>query len=196
VPTARKIAEGLKKLPLEYYEDPVAGQQQMADVRKQTGLKMSTNMCVTQLEHIPNAVRTQPVDVVLADHHGWGGFAACQALGMVARPLGWTLSQHSNNHSGVSMAAMIHLAALIPELTMASDTHYPWLVESADIIAGGKLPMTGGRMKIPAAPGLGVELDRDRLARAAEVYQKCGMRDRDDATTMRMVEPGWERTLF
>ena len=91
---------------------------------------------------------------------------------------------------------MIHLAALIPELTMASDTHYPWLVESADIIVGGKLPMTGGRMKVPAAPGLGVELDRDRLARAAEVYQKCGMRDRDDATTMRMVEPGWERTIF
>src|SRR5262245_53638413 len=196
VPTALKIADGLKKLPLEYYEDPVAGQQQMADVRKQTGLKMSTNMCVTQLEHIPNAVRNQPVDVVLADHHGWGGFAACQALGMMARPLGWTLSQHSNNHSGVSMAAMIHLAALIPELTMASDTHYPWLVESADIIAGGKLPMIAGRMKIPAAPGLGGELDRDRLARAAEVYQKCGMKDRDDATTMRMVEPGWERTLF
>jgi glucarate dehydratase len=196
VPTALKIADGLKKLPLEYYEDPVPGQQLMADVRKQTGLKMSTNMCVTQLEHIPNAVRNQPVDVVLADHHGWGGFAACQALGMMAHPLGWTLSQHSNNHSGVSMAAMIHLAALIPELTMASDTHYPWLVESADIIAGGKLPMTGGRMKVPTAPGLGVDLDRDRLGRAAEIYQKCGMRDRDDAATMRMVEPGWERTIF
>jgi len=194
--TALKIGRGLKELPLEYYEDPVPGQERMAEVRRQSGLKMSTNMCVTQLEHIPNAVRTQPVDVVLADHHGWGGFAACQALGMMARPLGWTLSQHSNNHSGVSMAAMIHLAALIPELTMASDTHYPWLVETADIIVGGKLPMTGGRMKVPTAPGLGVELDRDRLARAAEVYQKCGMRDRDDATTMRMVEPGWERTIF
>ena len=67
---------------------------------------------------------------------------------------------------------------------------------SADIIVGGKLPMTGGRMKIPSAPGVGVELDRDRLAAAHEVYLKCGMRDRDDATTMRMVEPGWERTIY
>jgi glucarate dehydratase len=194
--TTMKIAEGLKKLPLEYYEDPVVGQEAMGRVRKATGLKMSTNMCVTQLEHIPNAVRYEPVDVVLADHHGWGGFASCQALGMMARHLGWTLSQHSNNHAGISMAAMIHLAALIPELTMASDTHYPWLVDDADIIVGGKLPMTGGRMKIPAAPGVGVELDRDKLARAHEIYQKCGMRDRDDATTMRMVEPGWQRTIF
>ncbi|HMC10959.1 MAG TPA: hypothetical protein VKH44_06700, partial [Pirellulaceae bacterium] len=79
---------------------------------------------------------------------------------------------------------------------MASDTHYPWLIDGADVIVGGKLPMAGGRMKIPAAPGLGVELDRDRLAQAHETYQKCGMRDRDDATTMRMVEPGWERTIF
>jgi glucarate dehydratase len=134
--------------------------------------------------------------VVLADHHYWGGITGCQSLGTIARSLGWTLSQHSNNHSGISMAAMIHVAALIPELTMASDTHYPWLIESADIIVGGKLPMTGGRMKVPTVPGLGVELDRDRLAQSHEIYQKCGMRDRDDATTMRMVEPGWERNIF
>ena len=106
------------------------------------------------------------------------------------------VSQHSNNHTGVSMAAMIHLAATVPELTVASDTHYPWLIDSAEIIAGGKLPIAGGKMKIPAGPGLGVELDRDQLARAAEIYEKCGMRDRDDAATMRMIEPGWERKLF
>jgi glucarate dehydratase len=196
VETALKIAGGLKELPLEYYEDPVVGQEKMAEVRRASGLKMSTNMCVTQLEHIPSAVRTQPVDVVLADHHGWGGFASCQALGMMAAPLGWTLSQHSNNHAGISMAAMIHLAALIPELTMASDTHYPWLIDGADIIVGGKLPIVGGRMKIPPRPGVGVELDRDKLAAAHETYNKCGMRDRDDATTMRMVEPGWQRNIF
>jgi glucarate dehydratase len=79
---------------------------------------------------------------------------------------------------------------------MASDTHYPWLPDDADIIAGQKLPLSGGRMQVPAAPGLGVELDQDKLARTKETYTKCGMRDRDDATTMRMVEPRWQRSLF
>ena len=194
--TSVKMGRRMKGLPLEYYEDPVSGQEAMGEVRRQTGLKMSTNMCVTSFSHIAPAVRTQPIDVVLADHHYWGGITGCQSLGTIARGLGWVLSQHSNSHTGISMAAMIHVAALIPELTVASDTHYPWLVDSFEIIAGGKLPMTGGRMKIPAAPGLGVELDRDRLARAHEVYQKCGMRDRDDAATMRMVEPGWQRNIF
>lgn len=94
------------------------------------------------------------------------------------------------------MAAMIHLAATIPELTIASDTHYPWLVDSAEIIAGGKQPIAAGKMQIPVGSGLGVELDRDRLAKAHETYNKCGMRDRDDSRTMRMIEPGWERTQF
>jgi glucarate dehydratase len=196
VETAVEMGRGMKDLPLEYYEDPVRGQEGMAEVRRRTKLKMSTNMCVVEFDDIAPAIRNQPIDVVLADHHYWGGITGCQSLGTIARSLGWVLSQHSNSHTGVSMAAMIHVAALIPELTVASDTHYPWLVDSAEIIAGGKLPIVGGRMKIPAGPGLGVTLDRDRLARAAEVYQKCGMRDRDDATTMRMVEPGWQRTIF
>lgn len=196
VETAAKIGRELRRLPLEYYEDPVRGQEEMAEVRRRCNLPMSTNMCVIEMDDIPPAVRNQPVDVVLADHHYWGGFAGCLALGQIAPAMKWRLSQHSNNHAGVTMAAMIHLAATIPELTIASDTHYPWLVDSAEITTGGKLPIASGKMQIPAGPGLGIELDRDRLAKAHETYNKCGMRDRDDARTMRMIEPGWERTQF
>ena len=194
--TALKIGAGLKGLPLEYYEDPVRGQEAMADIRRRTGLPMSTNSCVVSFDDIPPAAKNEPVDVVLADHHYWGGIPACLALGKLAPAFGWMLSQHSNNHAGVTMAAMIHLAATIPQLTVASDTHYPWLVDSADIVAGGKLPIASGRMKIPVGPGLGVELDRDKLAHAHETYEKCGMRDRDDEATMRLVEPGWRRTIL
>ena len=191
VETAVRIGKGLVGLPLEYYEDPVRGQAAMAEVRKATGLPMSTNMCVTRFEHIPEALRLRPIDVLLCDHHYFGGFAGCQALGPICAAAGWGMSQHSNSHAGVTMAAMIHLAACIPQLTFASDTHYPWLVEGADIIAGPKLPIRDGRMAIPEGPGLGVTLDRDRLARAHETYRKCGLRRRDDAALMRKLEPGW-----
>ena len=153
-----------------------------------------TNACVTSFEHIPRAVETKPIDIVLCDHHYWGGIPACQALGRIAEALRWTVSQHSNNHAGVTMAAMVHLAASLPQLTCASDTHYPWLVEGADVIAGPNLRFRDGKLPVPEGPGLGVELDRDKLARARETYTKCGMRGRDDAHTMRLVEPGWERT--
>jgi glucarate dehydratase len=196
VETAVRIGEKMKGLPLEYYEDPVRGQEAMAEVRRRTGLKMSTNSCVTSFDHIAGAIAAQPIDVVLCDHHVWGGIPACQALGKLCETLRWGVSQHSNNHAGITMAAMVHLAASVPQLAFASDTHYVWLPEGHDLIAGGKLAIQGGAMEVPAAPGLGVELDRDRLARAHEIYRKCGMRRRDDAHTMRLVEPNWERTLF
>jgi len=194
--TAVRIGKAIGKLPLEYYEDPVQGQAAMAEVRRATGLKMSTNMCVTQFAHIPEALRLHPIDVLLCDHHYFGGFAGCLALGPIARAAGWTLSQHSNSHAGVTMAAMIHLAASIPELTLASDTHYPWLVEGYDIIEGPALGIRAGAMAVPAGPGLGVTLDRDKLARAHELYQKCGMSRRDDRSLMRQLEPGWTGELL
>ncbi|HZW31969.1 MAG TPA: enolase C-terminal domain-like protein [Isosphaeraceae bacterium] len=194
--TAVRIGQAIRQLPLEYYEDPVQGQAAMAEVRRATGLKMSTNMCVTQFAHIPDALRLHPIDVLLCDHHYFGGFAGCLALGPIARAAGWALSQHSNSHAGITMAAMIHLAASIPELTLASDTHYPWLVEGFDIIEGTPLAIHKGAMAVPAGPGLGVTLDRDKLARAHEVYQKSGMRRRDDRSLMRQLEPNWTGELL
>jgi glucarate dehydratase len=196
VETALRIGAKLSRLSLEYYEDPVRGQAAMAEVRKATGLKMSTNMCVTSFNHLAEAFRLKPIDVLLCDLHYFGGFAGCQALGPVCDAAGWSLSQHSNSHAGLTMAAMIHLAASLPQLTTASDTHYPWLPDDSDIIEGPKLPIRGGMMAVPEGPGLGVNLDRDKLARAHEIYKKCGMRGRDDGSLMRKLEPGWTGGLL
>lgn len=196
VETANAIGKELRKLNLEYYEDPVRGMAAMAEVRTATGLTMSTNMCVTRFEHVKEAVKIQPVDVVLCDHHYWGGIPACQELGRLCETVGWRMSQHSNNHAGVTMAAMIHVGALCRQLTIASDTHYPHLPENSDIIQGGKLPIRNGRMRVPAGAGVGVDLDLDKVARAHEIYRKCGMRERNDAETMRLVEPDFDRNLL
>jgi glucarate dehydratase len=192
VATAVRIGEKLRELPLDYYEDPVAGQPAMGEVRRRTGLKLSTNMCVTRVEHLPEAVTHQPVDIVLLDHHSFGGLPACQAVATVGTALKWSFSQHSNNHAGITMAAMIALGAVVPQLTSASDTHYVWLPEGADIIAGPNLPIRDGHMTVPAGPGVGVELDRGKLAVAHERWRKSGLRNRNDADLMRRLEPGWQ----
>ena len=196
VATAVRIGEELKKLNLDYYEDPVGGQAAMAEVRQKTGLKMSTNMCITKVEHIAEAVVVKPVDIVLVDYHTFGGIPNCQAVGTVGETLGWSLSQHSNNHAGITMAGMITLGAVTPQLTYASDTHYPWLVEGADIIVGPNLPIKDGMMDVPRGPGLGVELDRAKLAVAHDRYLKCGMQGREDGQKMLRFEPGWKTPSF
>ena len=197
VETAIRIGKTLAALPMEYYEDPVRGQVAMAEVRRATGQKMSTNMCVTRFEHLEQAFQVHPIDVLLCDLHYFGGFAGCLALGPVCEAAGWTISQHSNNHAGVTMAAMIHIAAAAcANSPMASDTHYPWLVDDGDILDGPKLRITGGSMAVPKGPGLGVALDHDKVARAHEVFTRCGMRGRDDASLMRRLDPSWTGGLL
>jgi glucarate dehydratase len=84
---------------------------------------------------------------------------------------------------------MTHLAAATPNLTYACDTHSPWQRE--EIIEPGALRWSQGSLAVPEGPGLGVELDRDALARLHEQYLACGLRFRDDKTAMLRADPSW-----
>jgi len=186
--TAERIARRLRGT-LEYLEDPVPGIDGMSAVAAGTDLPLATNMCVTAFAHLPEAVAKRAVAVVLADHHMWGGMRATAELGRLCGTFGLGLSMHSNSHLGISLAAMVHVAAAVPELTYACDTHYPWQTE--DVIVGGKLPIRDGSVAVPRGPGLGVELDRDALAALHERYARAGMTVRDDAAEMRKIDPAW-----
>jgi glucarate dehydratase len=188
VETSIRVGQALAEDRPEYLEDPTEGMDGMAEVRQNGDVPLSTNMCVTRFDHLPEALEKWPVDVLLCDHHaGWGGLLGCKELGAICRTFGLGLSMHSNNHLGISMAAMIHLAAATPPLTYAADTHYPWTEE--DLIEGGKLPFQDGAMAVPLGPGLGVKLDEDALARFAETYARGEIGDR--AEMMQAAEPEW-----
>jgi glucarate dehydratase len=141
------------------------------------------------MEHIPESVRAGAVQVILGDHHGWGGVAAFKTLGRICQTFNIGLSQHSNNHLGISMAAMIHVGAVIPNLLYASDTHYPWNTE--DIIQGDMFTFKDGCLDVPTGPGLGVRLDPDKLAIAHERFLNRRVLARDDVTEMRKRDPYW-----
>jgi glucarate dehydratase len=61
---------------------------------------------------------------------------------------------------------------VIPNLSFAADAHYHHLED--DIIVGGRMKYVDGKIKVPDGPGLGVELDRTKLAEYAELYKRLG----------------------
>jgi glucarate dehydratase len=191
VETSKRIAKRLEGL-LEYLEDPTRGNPGMGEVAKATSLPLATNMCVTSFEEIPEAVRLDSIKVVLSDHHYWGGFRNSLRLAAIAETFGWGVSMHSNTHLGISLAAMTHLAAAVPNLTYACDTHSPWTRE--DVIQPGAIEWNTetGALLVPGEAGLGVELDYDALEQLNKQYEECGIRVRDDASAMKLAEPGWE----
>lgn len=188
VHTTLKLLPQLEEL-LEYLEDPTEGIPGMGVVQAATKIPLATNMCVVAFDHIAPAVQHGAVQVVLSDHHYWGGLAASRELARICQVFGWGLSMHSNSHLGISLAAMTHLAAATPNLTYDCDTHYPW--QTDEVIEGGKLKIEGGTMAPPEGPGLGVTLDRTELARLHQNYLDAGKTGRDDATEMRKHKPGW-----
>ncbi|MEV5975685.1 glucarate dehydratase family protein [Streptomyces sp. NPDC052114] len=190
VETSLKVADELGDV-LEYLEDPALGTPAMAQVAAGTRVPLATNMCVTTFEEIPEAFAKGAVQVVLSDHHYWGGLRRTRELAAVCRTFGVAVSMHSNTHLGISLAAMTHVAATVPVLDHACDSHYPWQAE--DVLTS-RLRFVDGKVAVTDAPGLGVELDRDRLAALHARWLDAdfaAMRERDDAAAMRVVEPEW-----
>ncbi|NUP38137.1 MAG: glucarate dehydratase [Streptomyces sp.] len=176
---------------LEYLEDPASTTARMAEVAQGTDVPLATNMCVTTFPEIKEAFARDAVQVVLSDHHYWGGLRNTQQLAAICRTFGVGLSMHSNTHLGISLAAMTHVAATVPNLDYACDSHYPWQTE--DVITERHV-FTGGALPVSDAPGLGVELDRDALKALHQRWldDDGSMRDRDDAAAMRLADPGWQ----
>lgn len=192
VETSIQVAERLGS-KLEYLEDPTLTIDGMAQVAAAVEVPLATNMCVIQFSHVPESIAKNAVQVILSDPHFWGGLRASQRLAGVCETFELGLSMHSNSHLGISLAAMTHLAAATPNLTYACDTHTPW--QSEDVVQPGALRFVEGSVPVPDGPGLGVELDRDALARMAEQYEKCGITKRDDQGAMRKIDPDWNPTL-
>ncbi len=181
-----KAIEGLNN---DYLEDPVWGLEGLRAVREQVRVPLATNTVVVNFEQLASNVLRRAADVVLLDTTFWGGIRPCVKAAGVCETFQLGVAVHSSGELGVQLATMLHLGAVLPNLTYSADAHYHQLRD--DVIVGGKLAYSGGAIAVPSGPGLGVELDRDRVERYAELYRELGgyPYDRDPG------RPGWYATV-
>ena len=156
----------------DYLEDPVFGLNGMRRTREKVRMPLATNTVVVNFEQLAANVLDTAVDVILLDTTFWGGIRPCVKAAGVCETFQLGVAVHSSGELGIQLATMLHLGAVIPNLTFAADAHYHHL--RGDIIKGGKFTYRDGRIEVPDAPGLGVELDREKLAEFAELYKRLG----------------------
>lgn len=154
----RLLHEGLD---LQWLEDPCPELEGMSRARRSVNIPFATNMMVISPEQIAPGILMSSVDVILADVHYWGGFRANQRLAGICEAFRLGLGMHSDRELGISTAAMVHLAAATPNLAYAIDSHYP---DQADDVITQPWVFKDGHLGLPSEPGLGVELDREKLA--------------------------------
>jgi len=148
-------------------------------------MPLATNTVVVGFEQLAANVLNPAVDVILLDTTFWGGIRPCIKAAGICETFQLGVALHSSGELGIQLATMLHLGAVIPNLTFAGDAHYHHLVD--DVIEGGKFEYCNGSIAVPTGPGLGVKLDRDKLAEYHELFLRLGNYPYDQDP----LRPGW-----
>jgi glucarate dehydratase len=184
-----EFGRAIEDLNNDYLEDPVFGLNGMRRVREKLRLPLATNTVVVNFEQLATNVLNPAVDVILLDTTFWGGIRPCVRAAGICEAFQLGVAVHSSGELGIQLATMLHLGAILPNLSFAADAHYHHLTD--DIISGGKMAYMNGSLAVPTGPGLGVTLDREKLAKYAEEYKRLGPYPYDQDP----LRPGWIPTV-
>jgi glucarate dehydratase len=182
---AIRFGQAIEGLRNDYLEDPVYGLNGMRRARSMIRVPLATNTVVVNFEQLAANALDPAVDVILLDTTFWGGIRACVKAAAVCETFQTGVAVHSSGELGIQLATMLHLGAVLPNLSFAGDAHYHHLKD--DIIEGGPLPYEQGAIRVPDGPGLGIKLNREKLREYHELYERLGgyPYDQDPA------RPGW-----
>ncbi|HSE25124.1 MAG TPA: enolase C-terminal domain-like protein [Pyrinomonadaceae bacterium] len=187
--TAIWFGQQIEDIRNDYLEDPVFGLNGMRRVREKVRMPLATNTVVVNFEQLAANVLDTAVDVILLDTTFWGGIRPCVKAAGVCETFQLGVAVHSSGELGVQLATMLHLAAVIPNLSFAVDAHYHQLTD--DIIQGGRMKYEAGTIRVPSGPGLGVKLDYDSLGGYNDLYRRLGAYPYDQDP----LRPGWTPTI-
>ena len=179
------FGQHIEDLHNDYLEDPVFGLHGLRRVRDKVRMPLATNTVVVNFEQLSANVLNTAVDVVLLDTTFWGGIRQCIRAATICDAFQLGVAVHSSGELGIQLATMLHLGAVLPNLTLAADAHYHHLKD--DVIVGGKMAYVNGAIQVPTGPGLGVELDREKLAEYHELFLRLGGYPYDQDP----LRPGW-----
>lgn len=166
------FGQNIEDIRNDYFEDPVFGLHGMRRTREMVRIPLATNTIVVNFEQLATNVLDTAVDVILLDTTFWGGIRPCVKAAQICETFQLGVAVHSSGELGIQLATMLHLGAVIPNLTFAADAHYLHVTD--DIIEGGKFEYKNGKIKVPDGAGLGVKLNRDKLNEYSELYKELG----------------------
>lgn len=162
--TARRMLDKLKAFDLQYIEQPLEldDLQGHAELRRMQPIPVALDESAYTLADVGNIVRSSAADVILLDPHEIGGLWQTIKAAAIAESVGIPVTLHSGGELGFSQAAYVHLAASIPNMTIAIDSERAYL---SDDVVVAQPPLIDGSFAVPNEPGLGVAPDFAKIER-------------------------------
>jgi glucarate dehydratase len=171
VETTIRMGRKFEDLDLEFYEDPVWGIEGMSRARRDVRIPFATNMCSVQLDELPVAIRAGAIDVQLLDVQDWGGITNVWRAAATCQTFQIGIGFHSGGEAGISTALYLQLAAALPVLPYAIDSHYH---HQTDDVLAEMFTYEDGCFRVPDGPGLGVAIDEDKLRHLERLNEREG----------------------
>ena len=171
--TAIRILGEMESFDLELAEQPVSGRNlaEMAYVRSRISTPLLANEASWTRYDQLEVIRHGAADVISVDNQMDGGLLNLKRSAGLCEVAGLPVLKHSLGELGVAMYAALHVMAATPNFLYANQGYASLLTD--DIVRGaGPLPYIDGCLEVPTGPGIGVELDDERVARYAELYAK------------------------
>ena len=174
VTEAVRFIRALTPLGLEFVEQPVNmyDLDALAEVSERVSVPIAANQTSWDEFATLAVLARGSAHVVVTDPHQVGGLARFKKVAAMAEIADTPVVKHSFGDLGVTTYAAAHVLATCPNAGLAHQTHYQLL--DADVIAGGPPSFEAGSLALPAGPGIGVELDRDRVGEFADRYRRDG----------------------
>jgi L-rhamnonate dehydratase len=170
VGTATRMLNKLAPFDLEFVEQPVRMDDidALVRLRQATSVPIGANQSSWTAKQIFEIAKRGAADAVVTDPHQEGGLGGLRKALAVCEVAGIPVAHHSFSGLTIAMTAAMHVNATTPSSILAGQACAPGFVQGDVTTATFSAP--GGFAELPSGPGIGVELDRDRLATAHEAY--------------------------
>ncbi|TVQ29439.1 MAG: mandelate racemase/muconate lactonizing enzyme family protein [Geminicoccaceae bacterium] len=169
---ALALARRVEPLGIGWFEEPVAPED-VAGYRwlaGQTAIPIAGGECSFTRFDFQILLANGAVDVVQPDTCAAGGLTECLRIAALANAAGVRYHPHVWG-TGIAIATALHLIAMLPAAAQGLWANEPWLEFDRtphpfrDAIVKQPFRLEQGRVAVPTGPGLGIEIDRDALAR-------------------------------
>lgn len=163
--TARDLCAELEYESIRFFIDPLSSMDlfHMASLRRQTSVPLAARRAIRRPADMLALIRCGAASSVIVDAQHLGGLLPARKCAAIVEAADLNASVGGGPSVGIHVAAMLHLVASTPGLASGNECAY----QLSDDLLTEPLEVSDGMIAVPQNPGLGVEVDRDKL----EQYQ-------------------------
>jgi len=161
-PTALRYLHGVEDCALQYVEQPIKTNK--FDDLKSLRDRSLTPIGINEDCYIPGnlleAVRRSCIDVAIVDFEALGGISELVRLEAIAHEADLALAHHCGWDMGVKLAAILQATCTMSSFVYPMDSTY---MAHGDDVLKDKIKIENGSYVVPSGPGLGIEVDEEKL---------------------------------